>query len=60
VATFAVGSAGARNAAYFAAQIVASDKPAVASALAASRWAAADKVERAEAEVRAELEESGD
>jgi 5-(carboxyamino)imidazole ribonucleotide mutase len=59
VATFAVGSAGARNAAYFAAQIVASERPEVASALAAARWAGAEKVERGEHELLTELEESG-
>jgi 5-(carboxyamino)imidazole ribonucleotide mutase len=37
VATFAVGRAGAKNAAYFAAQIVASDRRDVAEALAAAR-----------------------
>jgi 5-(carboxyamino)imidazole ribonucleotide mutase len=59
VATFAVGSAGARNAAHFAAQIIASERPGLASALAAWRWAAADKVERAENELLTELEDSG-
>ena len=59
VATFAVGSAGARNAAYFAAQIVAQERPEVASALAAVRRVGADKVESGEREVQQELEESG-
>jgi 5-(carboxyamino)imidazole ribonucleotide mutase len=58
VATFAVGSAGARNAAYFAAQIVARERPEVASALAAVRRANADKVEQGEREVLEELEEA--
>lgn len=37
VATFAVGAAGAKNAAYFAAQIVAAERPEVGEALAAAR-----------------------
>lgn len=56
VATFAVGSAGARNAAYFAAQVVAGQRPEVASALATLRRAGADKVAEGEREVQAELE----
>jgi 5-(carboxyamino)imidazole ribonucleotide mutase len=59
VATFAVGSAGARNSAYFAAQIVAQERPEVSAALVAVRRAGADKVESGEREVRQELEESG-
>lgn len=39
VATFAVGKAGAKNAAYFAAQIIARERPEVAAALAADRVA---------------------
>ena len=59
VATFAVGSAGARNAAYFAAQIVAGQRPEVASALAAVRRAGADKVAEGERQVLDEMEEEG-
>jgi len=59
VATFAVGSAGARNAAYFAAQIVAQERPEVASALVVVRRVGADNVESGEREVQQELEESG-
>lgn len=58
VATFAVGSAGARNAAFFAAQIVASGRPEVAQALAAARAAGADKVEEADSEIRADWDPS--
>lgn len=53
VATFAVGSAGARNAAYFAAQIVAQHRPEVAEALAGARREAATAVERADRELGA-------
>jgi 5-(carboxyamino)imidazole ribonucleotide mutase len=59
VATFAVGSAGARNAAFFAAQVVAGQRPEVASALAAMRRAGADKVEEGERQVLEELEGEG-
>ncbi len=59
VATFAVGSAGARNAAFFAAQVVAGERPEVASALAALRRAGADKVEEGERQVQDELEAEG-
>jgi 5-(carboxyamino)imidazole ribonucleotide mutase len=45
VATFAVGSAGARNAAVFSAQIVAHDRPQVRERLLELRRAAADKIE---------------
>lgn len=44
VATFGVGAAGARNAACFAAALLAVDRPAVAAALAAERAAGATKV----------------
>ena len=56
VATFAVGSAGARNAAFFAAQIVAAQRPEVAEALVGARAAGADMVVAAESEIVAELE----
>lgn len=55
VATFAVGSAGARNAAYFAAQIVAASNPEVARALASHREAAARRVEEGERRISDEL-----
>lgn len=55
VATFAVGSAGACNAAYFAAQILAGERADVATALAEHRRAGELKVEEGEKEVRASL-----
>ncbi len=55
VATFAVGSAGAQNAAYFAAQIIALERPEVAEALAAQRREGAAAVESGDREVRAAL-----
>jgi 5-(carboxyamino)imidazole ribonucleotide mutase len=60
VATFAVGSAGARNAAFFAAQIVAQERPDVAASLVAIRTSGADKVEQGDREVRDLVEGSGD
>jgi 5-(carboxyamino)imidazole ribonucleotide mutase len=59
VATFGVGSAGAKNAAFFAAQIVARDREDVAERLAAARREGAEKVLDGEREVRASLEEDG-
>jgi 5-(carboxyamino)imidazole ribonucleotide mutase len=56
VATFGVGSAGARNAAYFAAQVVARQRPEVGRELAAARRAGADKVLAGDRDVRASLE----
>jgi 5-(carboxyamino)imidazole ribonucleotide mutase len=53
VATFAVGPAGAKNAAYFAAAIVAAGRPPVAEALAAARRAGRDKVLESDREVEA-------
>jgi len=50
VATFAVGTAGARNAAFFAAQVIASSRPDVTKAVAEARRAAAEKV--ADSEIR--------
>jgi 5-(carboxyamino)imidazole ribonucleotide mutase len=44
VATFAVGSAGARNAAIFAAQIVADNRPEVRASLEALRLEGEEKV----------------
>lgn len=57
VATFAVGSAGARNAACFAAQIVANLRPDVGDALLELRQAGADKVLIGEQKVKAEIDE---
>ncbi len=54
VATFGVGSAGARNAAYFAARIVAQHRPEVAQALDAAWRAAQEKVLEGDREVRRE------
>ncbi len=53
VATFAVGSAGAKNAAHFAAQIVAAHRADVADAVVAARRAAADGVIEADERIRA-------
>lgn len=54
VATFAVGPAGARNAAYFAGQIVAALRPEVLEALRAARANSADRVVDADRELRAD------
>lgn len=59
VATFAVGSAGAKNAAYFAAQIIAAHRPEVGEALAAARLTGADGVVAADAEIQTGLEREG-
>lgn len=56
VATFAVGPAGARNAAFFAAQLIASRRPDVAEGLVARRRADAERIEAAEREVVAAIE----
>lgn len=56
VATFAVGPAGARNAAFFAAQIISGERPELRPALEAARQAGADKVVVADREIEAELE----
>lgn len=58
VATFAVGSAGARNAAYFAAHIVAARRPEVMDALRAARTSGGDKVLAADREIRADWEQT--
>jgi 5-(carboxyamino)imidazole ribonucleotide mutase len=55
VATFAVGSAGARNAAFFAAQIIAGERPEVAAALESARRLGGEKVADADREISAEL-----
>jgi 5-(carboxyamino)imidazole ribonucleotide mutase len=60
VATFAVGSAGARNAAFFAAQIIAADRPEVAAALEQARSTGAEKVIAADRELRSEWDQGGD
>lgn len=59
VATFAVGTAGARNAAFFAAQIVAADRPEIAEALRAARRAGETAVVRADQEVQEDLGVAG-
>jgi 5-(carboxyamino)imidazole ribonucleotide mutase len=52
VATFAVGKAGAKNAAYFAAQIVASERREVAEALSEARRSAVEGVVESDARLR--------
>ena len=59
VATFAVGSAGAKNAAFFAAQVVASGRPEVGEALSAARRDGADAVETADETIQGSRKESG-
>jgi 5-(carboxyamino)imidazole ribonucleotide mutase len=59
VATFAVGAAGARNAAFFAAQIVAGGRPEVAAALRRARASGAEKVLAADRELRSEWDQDG-
>ena len=60
VATFAVGPAGAKNAAFFAAQIVAGAKPEVRTALEKLRREGAEKVAAGDEEIAAELASTGD
>lgn len=55
VATFGVGKAGARNAAFFAARLVARERPEVRAALEAARASDRQAVEEADADVRTEL-----
>ncbi len=55
VATVAVGSAGAKNAAYLAAQILGVADPAVAARVTAERVRNADAVKAADAELQASL-----
>lgn len=57
VATFAVGSAGAKNAAFFAASIVAGHRPEVADALEEARRTGSDGVEAADAKIQGELDQ---
>jgi 5-(carboxyamino)imidazole ribonucleotide mutase len=59
VATFAVGAAGARNAAVFAAQTIALDRPEIAERLHEMRRLAAQKVEDGERQVLASLKGGG-
>jgi 5-(carboxyamino)imidazole ribonucleotide mutase len=59
VATFAVGPAGARNAAFFAAQIVATERPSVREALEEARREGAEKVVAGDREIAAELDGEG-
>ena len=58
VATFAVGSAGARNAAFFAAQIIAGERPEMREALLEARAEGARAVAAADREIASALVES--
>jgi 5-(carboxyamino)imidazole ribonucleotide mutase len=60
VATFAVGSAGARNAAYFAAQVVAGVRTDLSSALEELRREGREKVAAADHEIAVELRARGE
>ena len=60
VATFGVGSAGARNAATFAAQVVGQRREEVAERVAAARRKGVEKVLASDQEVRSSLEGGGD
>jgi 5-(carboxyamino)imidazole ribonucleotide mutase len=55
VATFAVGSAGTRNASFFAAQIISGERPDLRSALQEARRAGGEKVVAADRDIAAEL-----
>jgi 5-(carboxyamino)imidazole ribonucleotide mutase len=59
VATFAVGSAGARNAAFFAAEIVAGDRSEVAASLRRAREAGAEKILAGDRELSSDWDGSG-
>lgn len=59
VATFAVGSAGARNAAFFAAEIVAGGRSEVAALLRRAREAGAEKILAADLELRSDWDVDG-
>ena len=59
VATFAVGKAGAKNAAFFAAQVIAGERAEVAAALAEQRRAGAAAVAAADDEVERQLGSTG-
>jgi phosphoribosylcarboxyaminoimidazole (NCAIR) mutase len=58
VATFAVGPAGARNAAVFAGEMVAAARPDVAASLRRLREAGAEKVLAADREIRSDWDQS--
>jgi len=58
VGAFAVGSAGARNAAHFAAQIVAVRRPEIAAAIEAQRARGRAKVQTGEAAIAEEIGEA--
>jgi 5-(carboxyamino)imidazole ribonucleotide mutase len=60
VATFAVGSAGARNAAFFVGQMIGLERPEVAEALAVARQAGVEKVQTGEQEIASLMGESSD
>lgn len=57
VATFAVGSAGARNAAFFAAEIVAGARPEVGAALRRARETGSEKILAADRELRSDWDD---
>ena len=59
VATFAVGSAGARNAAFFAAQVLAGERPEFAERLKEARRAGGEKVVAADRAIAEELASKG-
>jgi len=59
VATFAVGPAGAKNAAFFAAQIIANGRPTVRRALEEARRQGAAKVLEGDAEIADSLKAGG-
>jgi 5-(carboxyamino)imidazole ribonucleotide mutase len=59
VATFAVGSAGAKNAAFFAAQVVAGERSDVAEALAAARQSGVEGVEAGDERIQASRADQG-
>lgn len=60
VATFAVGSAGARNAAFFAAQVVAGDRPELKAALEEARHLDGEKVMASDRVIAADLSAESD
>lgn len=60
VATFAVGSAGARNAAFFAAQVIAGERPEVGVALEDARRADGEKIAITDRQINTELETGSD
>lgn len=59
VATFAVGPAGAKNAAFFAAQIIADQNPKIQEALLAARAEGARTVDAGDQQIAAALSEPG-